>query len=287
MRTLLVLGMLLLAAGDRGTTLEYRLESGLLGTVSGVLLGRLRAVGAPSPKVSIRAPDRVTVTVGPMAAGDLKFLKELLVRPGHLEFRIVAPEAMEERERRRKREGGNRYPGPPAGYVWVDNVRGPVQRLLVIPEADALKTVSRLERLIRDREGNVPLEVQEELLAAEKKLLETRKANCFTDLDLDREKTVLRVDPAGGRAVYFELLDDRKAAFAEFTRANVGRHLAILIDGKVRSAPLIRAAIPGKAQITGGSEAGFSEDAARNLIVALRTGRLPGPLTLLREFDPE
>src|SRR5581483_11756644 len=42
-------------------------------------------------------------------------------------------------------------------------------------------------------------------------------------------------------------------AFAELTEANVGRRLAIVLDGNVHSAPQIRERIPsGRAQITGG-----------------------------------
>jgi SecD/SecF fusion protein len=55
---------------------------------------------------------------------------------------------------------------------------------------------------------------------------------------------------------------DGKKRFAEVTRESVGRRLAIVIDGRLHSAPRIMTAIPGgKAEISGS----FSEPEAREL----------------------
>lgn len=68
--------------------------------------------------------------------------------------------------------------------------------------------------------------------------------------------------------------------FAGVTAANVGKRLAIVLDGEVRSAPMIREAIPsGQAQITGN----FSIDEANDLAVVLRAGALPAPVTVEEE----
>jgi preprotein translocase subunit SecD len=69
-------------------------------------------------------------------------------------------------------------------------------------------------------------------------------------------------------------------AFAELTEANVGRRLAIVLDGNVHSAPQIRERIPsGRAQITGG----FTLDEATDLAIVLRAGALPAPVQVLEE----
>ena len=68
--------------------------------------------------------------------------------------------------------------------------------------------------------------------------------------------------------------------FAEVTSTNVGRRFAIVLDGKVLTAPVIREAIPGgSAQISGS----FTVQSAQDLSVLLRAGALPAPLTVLEE----
>ena len=68
--------------------------------------------------------------------------------------------------------------------------------------------------------------------------------------------------------------------FAKLTAENVGRRLAIVLDGKVKSAPVIREPIAtGNAQITGR----FTVEEARDLALVLRAGALPCPLNLEEE----
>ena len=68
--------------------------------------------------------------------------------------------------------------------------------------------------------------------------------------------------------------------FAEVTASNVGRSLAIVLDGKVQSAPRIKEAIPsGEAVITGR----FSIEQAQDLALVLRVGALPAPMYVEEE----
>ena len=68
--------------------------------------------------------------------------------------------------------------------------------------------------------------------------------------------------------------------FAELTEQNVGKQLAIILDGNVHSAPVIRERIPsGRAQITGG----FTAESASDLAIVLRAGALPAPVKILEE----
>jgi len=72
-----------------------------------------------------------------------------------------------------------------------------------------------------------------------------------------------------------------RADFARVTGANVGRQLAIVLDGVVQSAPVIRDRIPsGDASITGGS---IDLNAAKDLAIVLRAGALPAPVRILDE----
>ena len=68
--------------------------------------------------------------------------------------------------------------------------------------------------------------------------------------------------------------------FGQVTSENVGRLFAIVLDGKVISAPLIRSPITGgTGQITGN----FTVDEADSLAILLRAGALPAKLTVVEE----
>jgi preprotein translocase subunit SecD len=68
--------------------------------------------------------------------------------------------------------------------------------------------------------------------------------------------------------------------FGRVTSENVGRPFAIVLDGKVISAPVIRSPITGgTGQITGN----FTMDEASSLAILLRAGALPAKLTVIEE----
>lgn len=68
--------------------------------------------------------------------------------------------------------------------------------------------------------------------------------------------------------------------FAKLTTDHVNERFAIVLDGKVLSAPTIREPIPGgRGQISGG----FTLQGAKDLAVLLRSGALPAPLQVIEE----
>ena len=68
--------------------------------------------------------------------------------------------------------------------------------------------------------------------------------------------------------------------FAKLTTEHVGERFAIVLDGQVLSAPVIREPIPGgRGQISGG----FALQEAKDLAVLLRSGALPAPLQVIEE----
>lgn len=68
--------------------------------------------------------------------------------------------------------------------------------------------------------------------------------------------------------------------FAKVTAENVGRPFAIVLDGKVISAPRINEPIPGGQAIISG---GFNVQGAQDLALLLRAGALPAPLNILEQ----
>jgi preprotein translocase subunit SecD len=88
----------------------------------------------------------------------------------------------------------------------------------------------------------------------------------------------VRPDDQGGWLVAFALDSQGGRAFGDFTGANIGRYLAVVLDDTVYSAPVIRSKIgEGRGQIEGS----FSADSARDLAIVLRAGALPAPVNII------
>lgn len=85
-----------------------------------------------------------------------------------------------------------------------------------------------------------------------------------------------------GDSPYVEFVLDSRGAriFERVTAEAVGRQLAIVLDGRVQSAPVIRERIGGGRVVI---EGGFTLDEARDLAIVLRAGALPAPVTIAEE----
>ncbi|MBR3664922.1 MAG: protein translocase subunit SecD [Desulfovibrio sp.] len=68
--------------------------------------------------------------------------------------------------------------------------------------------------------------------------------------------------------------------FEKITGENVGRRMAIVLDGKIYSAPVIRERIGGGRCSISGS---FTTEEAQDLAIVLRAGSLPAPVSVLEE----
>ena len=88
-------------------------------------------------------------------------------------------------------------------------------------------------------------------------------------------------DPRTGEPIVSFRFDGAGARqFAQITSANVGRPFAIVLDGKVLSAPTIREPITGGSGQISGS---FTVEDTVVLSALLRAGALPAPLTVIEE----
>ncbi len=93
---------------------------------------------------------------------------------------------------------------------------------------------------------------------------------------------IVSTDSLGQYAIDFQLKPDGTQIFGEYTTNNIGKYLAIVLDKKVISAPVINGAITeGQGQISGG----FTRDSANNLAIQLRYGSLPVALTIAQTRD--
>lgn len=87
------------------------------------------------------------------------------------------------------------------------------------------------------------------------------------------------VDENNQPAVGFSLSQAGGQKFAKVTSENVGKQLAIILDGRVQSAPRIDERIGAEGRIHGS----FTQEEVQNLSLLLRSGALPTSLTYLEE----
>ena len=87
------------------------------------------------------------------------------------------------------------------------------------------------------------------------------------------------IDEYNQPAISFSFNREGARKFGDFTGSNVGRNLAIILDDRVYSAPVIQERIADEGRITGT----FSQAEASNLALTLRSGALPASLTYLEE----
>lgn len=78
----------------------------------------------------------------------------------------------------------------------------------------------------------------------------------------------------GNWMILFEFNTDASRKFADMTEANVGRDMAIVLDGRVVSAPTINERIFGGGQISGS----FTAEESKDLSIALNSGSMPVPV---------
>lgn len=86
------------------------------------------------------------------------------------------------------------------------------------------------------------------------------------------KKADVSYDNLGRPQIQFEMNQEGAVRFAEITRNNIGRKLAITLDGKVQTAPMINSEIPsGNGVITGN----YTVEEAKATATLLNAGALP------------
>ena len=86
-------------------------------------------------------------------------------------------------------------------------------------------------------------------------------------------------DNFGRPAVLFRFRGEGAKMFGELTGNNIDKRLAIVLDGVIKSAPVINDRITYEGTITGS----FTTEEAKDLALVLRSGSLPVPVTVEQE----
>ena len=141
------------------------------------------------------------------------------------------------------------------------------------------------ELLLQARNGIVPADMEvvsgadESLGAAAGSTVYylVRRVAPVTGRDLRNARPT--IDEFNQPAISFSFNREGARKFGNFTGSNVGRNLAIILDNRVYSAPVIQERIADEGRITGT----FTSGEAADLALILRSGALPASLTYLEE----
>ena len=239
-----------------------------------------RALGelAVLDKVPGATPDELRLT---LQDREVKRIEELAVRQS-LEtirnrvdqFGVTEPHIVPEGDRRI--------------VVQLPGIRDPQRAINIIGKTALLelKAVDTTLNPVEVEQGRVSLPPDLQLLSLREVDEEKRQVVGKRPIIVQRRPIVtgasltdarVQPDDQGGWAVGFTLDREGARAFGEFTGANVGRLLAIVLDDVVYSAPVIRSRIEDRGQIEGN----FTADSARDLAIVLRAGALPAPVKII------
>jgi preprotein translocase subunit SecD len=100
-----------------------------------------------------------------------------------------------------------------------------------------------------------------------------------TGRDLRSATESRNTDMPGQWQINFVLSSDAGRNFGRFTEQNIGKQMAIVLEKKVYSAPVIQ----GKIEDTGRIDGNFSQESAHELAQILRAGALPASIKYLEE----
>jgi preprotein translocase subunit SecD len=105
------------------------------------------------------------------------------------------------------------------------------------------------------------------------------RAPVITGADLRSEDVAPSTSYPGQYQVNFTVSTVAASRLGPFTGSNIGHRMAIVLDHKVQSAPVIN----GRIDDSGMIEGNFTQESAQNLALVLRAGALPAPIRYLEE----
>ena len=244
-----------------GREFSREIESTALSKSIEVIRNRIDEFGVTEPEIVSQGSDRIVVQLP--GVKDINRAKDLIGKTAKLEFKFVNDSVSPTQVRdwlAKAQKSGIEYK---KGERFSDYVKE-INKFL---EADLPKG----HEIAFAKEMN---KVTNEIKNLEPYLVENHTSLTGEEL----QEAIVRIDQQENRPyVGLEFKPSGAKIFEDITGANVGRRLAIVLDGNVYSAPQVRGKIAGgSAQITLGTgdyNAVMSE--ARDLALVLRAGALP------------
>jgi preprotein translocase subunit SecD len=206
------------------------------------ITNRVDQFGVTEPTIQEASNYRIIIQLP--GVDDPERVRSLIKDTAFLEFRIV----------RFPKGGGN---GVSSREAVLANYNGQLPQDLEVLAQD-----------VRDANGKV---LGQSFYAVDK-----RRSVTGRDLRMARPGLGQFNDPV----VQFSLTPTGAGAFAELTGNNIGEGLAIVLDGKVVSAPVINARIGDQGGVIEGR---FTQQEVQDLSTVLRSGALPAGITYLEE----
>lgn len=230
-----------------------------LARTAAILRARLASLGCGD--IGCAGGDRIVIELPDEAAAEADAIAAVAVRPGTLEFRIVAEDGLDgvdlevERARLELHLAAQPERGRDADLAELDvrGTDGVLYRWAAWSEAASPPA--------GDGAGAPPFE-----------LLAFAPGATFGNADF--EAVFPTIDARGFHALGFTLRSDRRGAFGAFTEANVGQRLAIVLDGRIHSTPTLNSRIEANGIIEGGND-GFTARELQDLRSVLLAEPLP------------
>ncbi len=278
---LLLLCALVAAAsgGDDAATIVYRLDCAdgkppaaqEVKNAVDVLAKRFNAAGLTGIEVEpSTTAGQLTVRLPKPLVARAESISELAERPGTLAFRIVSQREAELKHMEEIDALGARQKAP-SDCEWVPEADGASRgaRLVEVPEKPLRMEVGALH-------AKGAAEDSAEYKAVVARYEQAVRECVFTGDQIARAQVQRQ---HGEVVVYFEFNAERKPYFAAFTKKNVNREMAMIVDGKVASAPTIRSELPGEGIIESGHGLfGFTDEEAKEFVAVLSAGSFGGRL---------
>ena len=144
--------------------------------------------------------------------------------------------------------------------------------------SDAQAVFNALPVELREEVDILPTDSRDEFgRVTGRQFMAVRKSAPVTGRDLKTAR--VQKSELGQPTIGFSLTPEGGQKFKDLTTANINRQLAIVLDNKVESAPVINSAIEDQGVIEGS----FTPSEASDLALVLRSGSLPASLTTLEE----
>ena len=171
--------------------------------------------------------------------------------------------------------GVNPNAGPIAGYASYKDT-AEINKYLAMPEV-----IAELPRDLRLKWGVAPASFDPKKHTFELYAIKSTERDGRAPLEGDVIVTATdEFDNYGHPAVGMTMNTDGSRRWAQMTKQNIGRCIAIVLDGYVYSAPNVNTEITGgRSQITGN----FTPEEAKDLANVLRSGKMPAPAHIVQE----
>jgi SecD/SecF fusion protein len=291
------------AAPPKGAT---QVASSDMDRCAQIIQKRLKEMGARGTSVSRQSTDQIVVEVRVRRGMSPDRVTQIVGKTAKLEFKLVkhVGEARVVLERLNGALAQLAGTTENSSTEEAASTTGPLLDLLDMDNLDRFggaqvleEDYPAVERLLSgvNVDSILPRDASIAFSASEELLNSMRPGRILYVLNRDAEMSGNAIDRAvvkmgldsrnpNAAGISVTMTSDGANLFRRITGANIGRQLAIVMDGDVLVAPVIRDRIPtGQAQITGN----ITTEEASDLAIAMRSGAMPVPLRVIEVREVE